>query len=1458
MSVKNDVINLQINVNSNEAQNELNNLRRKADTIKESMVGLKKSTQEYKDKAAELKQVNTQMDELKRTIGLTALSQKELERELSKLQRLKSHAVPFSDEYKEWARQIAAVENRLYEVKNNVTGFSKIFSKVKDEIKQFGALAVGYLGFQFVSEQFSNIIRGAGKMSDQLADLRRVSGLTGAEVQNLNKSLSQLNTRTATSALREIAIIAGKLGVAKEDILGFTEATDKLVVALGDELGNADEITTQLGKILNVFDGKVNGENITRLGNAFVELANSGVASGGFIADFTQRVSGIAKASNLSLGATVGLAAGLEELGQRSESSGTAVQKLLTSIANDLPKAAKIAGAKSAEEFAKIFAKSPEEALLKYAEGLTKNKSSFAEVAASFKDAGEEGARIVGVLQAIGQQSEFMRSKIELGKKSIQEAGSINEAFALKNETIGASLDKLGKEFASWVASSGVTKFVTGLINVLGGLIEKLRSVPQWLKDNRYWVLLLTTGILLMNAAYIKSAFAIAANTNARLLNTIAQKAGYAMAMLDNAITVTATAIKNTYSATLALLTGRITLATAAQRIWTAALSIGLGPVGTLVVALGALTGLVAALASGFKESSSYMSAYAESTREANAEIAKQKSQIETLTSIAGDHNISLETRKAKLQELIAISPEYLQRLTLENISTDEGRAILDRYNTALEKNANLKAANVLKDKEFENNTRLKALKQELEVAQKLGLGYGELSEEAQEAFSKITTSVGRTAFSSDLFNRSISSSDFKTALADIDEDLKKSQEKLHAYTENVKERTNEVSDARRNFLLKEMRAYRDDMNNFRSQMEEFEKLGLKLQKTQNSEERQKLEAQIQQLKSGADSYKKAKKGFDEANAKFQQEFMGGSKKTVTPDVALPTTGTTNPKNNSGDNEYKKLLEDRRKFEQELDKLKNDAAGKTQDERERELDRVEQQFRELTERAKKYWVSTTADGKEALSKIAEIRNLQLDALLKKFFKEDSANEYDEAIKASDKFFEKLRQEEGLRYAGGEIDKLEYEKNLTNIEEREMGNRVQIAQDYAETVKKAEDDVTKFTEQQSARRIKNAISESEKKKAATVAEQLAGLRLNVITAPRGSLKELEAKKALLKKQFELDTEYLDKKSNVYKEKEEQLTKDLEELQLENFRARVDRILEIANAVGEAMQSINTLLANREARELQRDKAVNNKKREQYSTQLSQKLISQEVYNRKIAALDKEEERKEKELALKKAKREKAVAIFTAIINTAAAIAKALPDIALAIIAGVMGGLQVAAIASAPLPEMGTGGLLTNGPKHRDRSRGLHVVNPNTGKTELLIERGEAVIAARAMDSRRKMTVTGTPKEIASAINSTHGGRSFASGASVKWHNSSVPQFKPHYSPLMANGGIVGAQSTKQDGGAGNDFSEAFVAVSNQLEALRGDMAAWQTNLKAHVVLKDIESKTELMNKARSAGAIVKGG
>lgn len=411
--------------------------------------------------------------------SIKAVSQvtRTLERELNSL-------TIGTEEFNKKLKEVAANKKYLKELKDEVNGVGGAFNKLKAELGSLGTLAAGYLGFEFVSSQFQSMIANNAKVSDSLADLRRVIGLNEEEVRGLDKALKAIDTRTSTGGLREIAIIAGKLGVAKNDIVAFTKATDMLVVALGDELGSADQITTQLGKILNVFDGKVTGDNITELGNAMVKLANDGVASAGFIADFTQRVSGIAKTANLSLGATVGLAAGLEELGARSESSSTAMQKLLTDIGGDLPKAAKFAKMNVAE-FSQLFAAEPQEALLRYAEGLTKNKVAFSEVSKELAAAGEEGARSVDVITKLGQKGDFLRGKIESGTKALRDNTEITEAFRLKNETLGSTLDKISKWFAGIATSPVVTGALTTLANGFANLVGITKRHSQELEIER-------------------------------------------------------------------------------------------------------------------------------------------------------------------------------------------------------------------------------------------------------------------------------------------------------------------------------------------------------------------------------------------------------------------------------------------------------------------------------------------------------------------------------------------------------------------------------------------------------------------------------------------------------------------------------------------------------------------------------------------------------------------------------------------------------------------------------------------------------------------------------------------------------------------------------------------------------------------------------------------------------------
>lgn len=565
-------------------------------------------------------------------------------------------------------------------------------------LKQAGTIGFGVVigntiqaALAAIGNYVSGIVTGNAKTSDSLADLQRVTGLTAKEVSNLNTQLKSIDTRTSLSGLRDIAIIAGKLGVAKNDILGFTEAVDKLVVALGDELGDAGQITTDLGKILNVFEGKITGENITFLGNAIVDLANKGVASGPFLVDFTQRVSGIAKTANLSLSSVLGLAAGLEESGAKVESSATAVQKLITAIAEDLPAAAKIAG-EPVDKFNQLFADKPQEALLLYAQGLQKNKGSFAEVAKSFKDAGEDGTRTIAVLATLGQKTDFFRQKMDEAGAAIQNTDQIQNAFTLKNNTLGAQLDKLSKSFSSLIQSKTLTDFFTSAISGLNNFIDALKAAPQWIKENSTGITLLITGLVLLNASYITSGASIIRDTALKVINA-------ATTRLTALATNIAIASQGAYIVITNLLTARITLAVAAQRLWNVAISLGAGPIGLIIVAAGALTIGLSNLLGATKQLTVAQQINNQVQQEMAETVGAEKETITNLLSIAQDLTLDYEARKKALDELIRQNPEYLGGLNLENITTQQGVDIINDYIDSLDRLSKAKALAGLKDK---------------------------------------------------------------------------------------------------------------------------------------------------------------------------------------------------------------------------------------------------------------------------------------------------------------------------------------------------------------------------------------------------------------------------------------------------------------------------------------------------------------------------------------------------------------------------------------------------------------------------------------------------------------------------------------------------------------------------------------------------------------------------------------
>jgi hypothetical protein len=146
-----------------------------------------------------------------------------------------------------------------------------------------------------------------------------------------------------------------------------------------------------------------------------------------------------------------------------------------------------------------------------------------------------------------------------------------------------------------------------------------------------------------------------------------------------------------------------------------------------------------------------------------------------------------------------------------------------------------------------------------------------------------------------------------------------------------------------------------------------------------------------------------------------------------------------------------------------------------------------------------------------------------------------------------------------------------------------------------------------------------------------------------------------------------------------------------------------VLDITNQVGELMSA-------KEDAELQEYEERNEEKKAALQERLDSGAITQDDYNKQVAAMDAELEKKQKENDLKQAKRNKAIAIMEAVINTALGISKAVAQNPMlgglpgSVIAATMGALQIATIAAQPLPKASRGALL-RGKSHAQG--GIHI-------------------------------------------------------------------------------------------------------------------------------------------------------
>lgn len=512
--VKDDISRVRLEVDGKQAINQLGNLEMEAKGLQIDMKNAKKGTEEYVAANKKLREVEANIKKVRGELGLTGMTMTQLVRYQKDIQReINNTTTKGTLRYRELKKELEgvnrAITDQRTELRGTEQGFGRVnsqlkntkgfFSDIKKELKTFAVLAVGALGITELFAGIQNMISGSARLSDAYADVQKTTGLTKVEVEELNKELKKINTRTPRSELLKLAADAGKIGVkGRKDLLEFADGADKINVALGEDLG--DEAIKNIGKLNELFGiREIFGyrDSMLKTGSAINELGSKSTASEGYLVDFAKRLGGAASNAKIAMTDILGLGATLDSLGQQSETSSTAVGTFLIDMFKDTKTYAEIAGIELGE-FTKLLDTDANEALLKVFEGLNGNNAGLTTMVKKLEAAGVEGARGVQVISALANNTKLLREQQDIANGAFEKGTSILDEFNTKNQNFAGNLEKVQKWMAGLFVNSTVMDGLNTFIKLWADWIEipiSDKMEDERIALNRLHAQILTTNI---------------------------------------------------------------------------------------------------------------------------------------------------------------------------------------------------------------------------------------------------------------------------------------------------------------------------------------------------------------------------------------------------------------------------------------------------------------------------------------------------------------------------------------------------------------------------------------------------------------------------------------------------------------------------------------------------------------------------------------------------------------------------------------------------------------------------------------------------------------------------------------------------------------------------------------------------------------------------------------------------
>lgn len=667
-----------LNINGRNARKEMEDLRKSAAEARKEMdrlaeagdkKGAQKKQKEFQTMERQMRRLQSSAEYFGQTLQmLDKASLKDLRgalrylnKELETMERGSEAWNRQAEKIRRVRAQIDSVNSALRTQQSETSGAIGFFQKWQTALVAGYAVIVGWLNR--VVGLSRQAVEAYASMEQEMANVRKYTGMEAGDVEALNAEFRKIDTRTSREELNRLAQEAGRLGkTSAEDVLGFVRAADKINVAL-DDLGEGATLT--LSKLTGIFgDEKRLGTEkaLLSVGSVINELSQNCAASAPYLAEFASRMGGVGAQAGMTVQQIMAFGAVLDSSNQNVEASSTALQQVIVRLLQDPAKYAKVAGL-DVKRFSELVRTDMNAAVIELLETLQK-AGGMDVLSPMFKDMGENGSRTISTLAALAGHIDEVKAQQLEANKAFAEATSIDKEFNVQNNTVQASLDKQRKRVADLRVELGERLLpVVRLANSSAELsLKVLNATIDFIIRNKGELAALTLAVIAYTVAVNAAAIKTAALTAATKVWGVVCKAlpvtlgimKVALAGVTNGVQYFTNGLKVNY---------------AMQLRWrTAVAALGaMNPAKVFIVAA------VAAVALG-KVIMNLTAAY-----------QKQKAVAETLTKIRDKGAVSVELEKEKINQLIKVAKDETESLEQRRVACEKLNQIIPNFNAQID-----------------------------------------------------------------------------------------------------------------------------------------------------------------------------------------------------------------------------------------------------------------------------------------------------------------------------------------------------------------------------------------------------------------------------------------------------------------------------------------------------------------------------------------------------------------------------------------------------------------------------------------------------------------------------------------------------------------------------------------------------------------------------------------------------